>query len=54
VISLADQIKEVQRELMLRERVYPKFVESGKMTQQQADLHMQRLKAALATLQGME
>lgn len=38
--SIDEQIGEVNRELAMRRRVYPSFVERKKMTQEEADLHM--------------
>ena len=32
MISLCDQLKEAKRELALRRRVYPGFIQRGKMT----------------------
>jgi hypothetical protein len=49
-ILIADQIAEVGRELGLRRNVYPAFVARGKMSQDEADLHLARLEAAYATL----
>lgn len=51
---LAQQIAEVKRELALRERVYPGFVARQKMTQEAANEHMARMKAALHTLLKIE
>ncbi|MBR3655247.1 MAG: hypothetical protein IKR34_02165 [Candidatus Gastranaerophilales bacterium] len=34
----------IMREINLRERVYPKRVEQGKMTQQQADFELSTMK----------
>jgi hypothetical protein len=45
-ISLNQQIEEVQRELMMRRKVYP----SAKGSQAQKDYQMQRLQAVLETL----
>ena len=50
-ISLDDQIKEVRREIGLRERVYPRFVARKKLLQSAADEHLERLRAALDTLE---
>lgn len=54
MISLAQQISEVQRELALRSQVYPKFVAQKKMRQGEADLHTARMQAVLLTLQLKE
>jgi hypothetical protein len=48
--SLDDQIACVTREIALRERVYPKWVETGRMTKQKADHEISAMKAALGTL----
>lgn len=44
------QIKEVEREIAMRERVYPRWVESGKMTQAAAARQIENMKAVLSTL----
>lgn len=49
-ISLDDQIKAVQREIGMRKRVYPRWVENGKMTQITADKEMAAMEAVLETL----
>ena len=49
-VSLADMLACVDRELKLREIVYPKRVESRKMTREDADKEMLRMKAVKATL----
>lgn len=48
--SINQQIEEVEREIALRERVYPHQIASGKMRQSIADYHMNRMKAVLDTL----
>lgn len=53
-IPLSDQIKEVGRELGMRKGVYPKWVASGRMTQEEADLHIARLDAVYRTLKWLE
>lgn len=53
MISLAQQISEVQRELALRSQTYPKFVAQKKMRQGEADLHTARMHAVLKTLEWM-
>ena len=50
MISLPQQIEEVEREIALRERVYPHQVRTGKMRPSIADYHMERMRAVLATL----
>lgn len=50
MIALADQIKEIEREIALRKAVYPKFVASGRMKQADADEHLRRIDAVRGTL----
>lgn len=50
MISLSDQIKEVDREIALRRAVYPKFVQSSKLKQSSADQQMERMVAVRETL----
>lgn len=49
-VSLADQIASVEREIAMRERVYPRWVQSERMTQRQADRELLAMRAVLATL----
>lgn len=49
-VSIEEQIAELEREIRLREHVYPRWVEQKKMLQPQADKAMERMRAALATL----
>lgn len=53
-IPIADQIAEVERELGYRDRVYPGWVLSGRMTQDRASFHVARLRAAAATLRAIQ
>ncbi len=53
-IPLADQIRCVGREIGLRRNVYPKWVASGRMKQQDADREIAAMEAVLATLKGLE
>ena len=48
--TLEEQISCVTREIALRERVYPRWVEGGRMTKQKADHEIASMKAALGTL----
>ena len=52
--SIPQQIEEIEREIMLRGRVYPHQVASGKMKQSIADYHMGRMQAVLETLRGID
>lgn len=49
-ISLADQIRAVGREIAMRERVYPRFVDAGRMQQAAADRELGAMRAVLRTL----
>jgi len=44
-----DLIDELEREVALRENVYPKWVQGGRMTQEKADFHLGAMKALLTT-----
>lgn len=46
-VTLEDMLREVERELVLRQRVYPRWVATGKMKSQQA-LRQIEVMAALA------
>jgi hypothetical protein len=52
-ISIADQIAAVEREIKMREHVYPRRVADGKMKQATADAEIARMRAVLATLQSL-
>lgn len=49
-ISLADQVAAVNREIGMRERVYPTWVEKGRMTERKAAQEIAAMKAVAATL----
>jgi hypothetical protein len=48
--TLEDQIASVSREVALREHVYKKMVETGRMTKLNADHEIACMRAALGTL----
>ena len=50
--SKVDQIAEVKRGIALRERVYPKWVEAGRLKQDKADRQLAIMRAVLATLES--
>lgn len=52
-VSLAQQFEEVEREIKLREGVYPRQVSSGKMRQSVADYHLERMRAVAKTLRWL-
>ena len=49
-VSLTEQIQELQRELRMRDRVYPRWIASGKLTDADAGRQLARLRAAISTL----
>lgn len=49
-IPIADQADEVEREIRQRERLYPKWIENGRLRQDTAQKKIATLKAAAATL----
>ena len=52
-INLQDQIQCVKREIGMRESVYPRWVQNGKMKQFKADEEIATMKEVLKTLQGL-
>lgn len=53
-VPLAAQIKEVEREIAQRERVYPRWVADGRMPQATANRQIATMRAVLATLKGLQ
>lgn len=54
MVSLADQIAELRREVAMRRNVYPKRIGGGAMTQDDADRKIGAIEAAIATLRFIE
>jgi hypothetical protein len=52
-VPLADQIACVEREIMLREGTYPRWIKGNRMRQDRADIEIARMKAVLATLKQL-
>lgn len=52
-IPLAAQIDCVKREIAMRERVYPRWIESKKIAPQRAEKEIAAMRAVLATLKGV-
>lgn len=48
------QIQCVEREIGMRERVYPRWIEAKRMTQKKADQEIEAMRAVLATLQQVK
>ncbi|MDP3417899.1 hypothetical protein [Falsiroseomonas sp.] len=53
-VPLSDQIAAVQREIAMRQRVYPRWVAAGKMTQAKAEAETRGMQAVLDTLNQAE
>lgn len=53
-VPLASQIAEVEREIALRERCYPRWVASNSMTQKNADKQLLAMRAVLETLREIQ
>ncbi len=53
LFSLSQQIEEIERELVLRKRVYPGLIHKGTMTQSIANYHMGRIEGAKASLEWL-
>ena len=45
-ITIDDEIQELEREIVLRKRVYPRWVAAGRLTQGKADRQIAVLKSA--------
>ena len=54
MITIEEQIKCVEREIKMREWVYPMRIESGKMTKKKAKQEIDSMKGVLNTLKLME
>lgn len=52
-VPIRDQIESVEREIKMREHVYPRRVADGKMKQTTADAEIARMRAVLATLESI-
>lgn len=52
--TLDEQIASVEREIVMRARVYPAWVRSGRMSQAKADHERACMEQVLTTLQGLK
>jgi len=50
-ITIDEQLAEVKRELAMRNKVYPKWIESGSLPKQKADFQILVMEAVLISLQ---
>ena len=53
-MSIEDQIACVKREIGMREKVYPRWIEQKRMTQAKADKEIETMKAVLVTLETLQ
>jgi hypothetical protein len=53
-IPFADQIGCVRREIAMRERVYPKWVNAGRMKAEAAEREIAAMRAVLKTLLSLQ
>lgn len=53
-VTLKDQIACIEREITMRQRVYPRWIEAGRMKQAKADAEIRTMQAVLATLKTLE
>lgn len=53
-ISLRDEISCVEREIRMREQVYPRRIAERKMKQAQADREIAVMRSVLTRLKGLE
>jgi len=52
-VTIEQQLACVRREIAMRERVYPRWVEQGKMKPESAKRELDSMRAVLETLQGI-
>lgn len=52
-IDIDRQVACVRREISMRRRVYPRWVSTGKMTQDEADRQISTMEAVQATLESV-
>lgn len=53
-VTLDEQIRCVEREIVMREHVYPRLVAQGKMTKTKSTYEMGAIKAVLQTLLNLK
>lgn len=53
-IPLSEQIDCVRREIGMRQSLYPKWVQAGRMTQARADHQIAAMEAVLTTLESLQ
>lgn len=53
-VPLDRQIAAVRREVGMRKRVYPSFIQKGKMSAEEADRQIEAMEAVQRTLEGLK
>jgi hypothetical protein len=53
-VTIADQLKCARRELALRQRAYPRWIDNGRMSRDEADREIEAMSAIVATLQTLQ
>ena len=53
MVPITEQIKGVRREIDYRKRLYPRWVQDGKMTQQEANYQIELMEYVLNTLHAV-
>lgn len=53
IATIEEQLAEVRREIALREKWYPQWVASKRLTQRNADLALHRMKSVERTLKNL-
>lgn len=53
-VPMTEQFLCVQREITMRERVYPRWIEAGRMTAKKAEHEIRSMKAVLVTLEKLQ
>ena len=54
MVPIEEQIACIERELGFRERLYPRWVKLAKLTQENADVELARIRAVLASLRRIQ
>lgn len=53
-ITIEDEIQELEREVALRKRVYPRWTADGRLTKVKADRQIAVMESAVERLKGMK
>lgn len=53
-VPIDEQVRCVEREISMRERVYPRWVEQKRMTEKKADQELEAMRAVLETLHNIQ